>query len=173
MPRKTKQRGVHYMSQIRTSSLVLATLLSLFIMALLGCGDKNSQVTLNPGTGKHPADWVATHWFGLQTTAKLSAKNSAKVVAATIDLGKSTCTQCHGADLLGGISKVSCFSAAIGAQACHAEGPNLGHGSGWSQPSQHGRLGAMATPAASAGFAYCTKCHGSSFQGANAGSCFA
>jgi len=144
------------MSQIKTSSLLLAAALSLLVMVLSGCGDENSQATLDPITGKHPADWVATHWVDLQNT----------------NLNNSTCTQCHGADLLGGISKVSCFSTAIGAQNCHAGGPGDGHGSEWAQPSQHGLLGAMATPAVSAGFAYCTKCHGFNFNNGNAVSCF-
>jgi predicted CxxxxCH...CXXCH cytochrome family protein len=81
----------------------------------------------------------------------------------------SACQECHGDNLLGGIATVSCFSATKGAQNCHAGGPvgpNAGHGEGWKFQSRHGRQGAMATPAQfSAGFAYCSKCHGSEFKG--------
>lgn len=93
------------MSQIRTSSLVLATVLSLFLMALSGCGDKNSQANLEPGTGKHSADWLP---------------GGHKAAATANILG---CTACHGEDYAGGISKVSCSQQTGFAFTCHATSP--------------------------------------------------
>ena len=50
---------------------------------------------------------------------------------------RSRCFECHGSDLLGGISQVSCFSAEFNGQACHANGPS-GHPNGWRDPALHG-----------------------------------
>jgi hypothetical protein len=86
------------MSQIKTPSLFLA-LLSLLIFQLCGCGDINNQADLNPATGKHsdPA-WLPTgHTSAVQ------------------DHGYS-CTECHGEDLSGGISKVACSNCHLGNQ---------------------------------------------------------
>ena len=86
------------MSQIRTTSLALV-LLSLFVLPLSGCGDRNSQADLNPITGKHsdPA-WLPTgHTIAEQ------------------DHGY-TCTECHGEDLSGGISQVACTKCHLGNQ---------------------------------------------------------
>lgn len=63
------------------------------------------------------------------------------------------CKNCHGQDLLGGISKVSCY-------ACHALYP---HGPGWYPAEQgktfHGRYVETSGPAS------CKPCHGSDFGG--------
>ncbi len=144
------------MPQIKSSLLLIA-----IVMMVLnaGCADKNTKSTEH---GSDP-NWLANHW--------LTAKNVSKDSSGTIDWAKSPCTQCHGTDLLGGISKVSCFSPANGTQVCHAEGPSVGHDTGWKQPNRHGSNGAMAAPATSAGFAYCTTCHGSLFTNGDAPSC--
>jgi len=78
------------MSQIRATSLAIATGLTLLVIALSGCGNTNSQADLNPTTGKHPAGWLPT---------------GHKAAANEHLLG---CTDCHGNDFLGGISKVAC-----------------------------------------------------------------
>ncbi|QEM68541.1 hypothetical protein FO488_10415 [Geobacter sp. FeAm09] len=86
------------MSQIRTTSLALV-LLSLLVFPLSGCGDRNSQADLNPSTGKHsdPA-WLPTgHTIAVQ------------------DHGYA-CTECHGDDLSGGISRVACTTCHLGNQ---------------------------------------------------------
>jgi predicted CxxxxCH...CXXCH cytochrome family protein len=142
--------------------------------ALFACGKGNSNAPILDASGKHPADWVERHWIEFRQTLPVTAKLAAKVVGATAaELATSPCTECHGADLLGGITRVSCFTAqAQNGQACHATGPVTGsHGINWESPAQHGRLGAMAAPAISAGFAYCSKCHGSTFDNGNAVSC--
>lgn len=82
------------MPQIKTVCAALAALL--LAMALSACGDRNTQAGLNPSSGKHEANWLpALH------------KNTAK---ANI----SECTGCHGEDLQGGISKVSCTRCHLG-----------------------------------------------------------
>lgn len=90
------------MSQIRTSSLALAMVLSLLVMALSGCGDNNSQATLDPTSGKHPASWLPA---GHSTAAKSNLES---------------CTECHGSDFSGGISKIACTQCHLG----NAEAPH-------------------------------------------------
>lgn len=128
------------------------------VIVCWGCAqsaDKAPQ--LNPTTGKHPANWVQIHW-------------------AEYIKDPSQCASCHGSTTdsaaSGGIAKVSCF-------ICHTAG--VGHPPGWSEPTQHGQLGAKAAPSVTreidgvvvpgAGFAYCTKCHGSTYDNGPANSC--
>jgi hypothetical protein len=76
----------------------------------------------------------------------------------------SSCADCHGADLSGGISKASCFGPTTD---CH-------HGTmpGWINPLQHG-ASAKRAPGSSSFFS-CQICHGKNFQGDGSGiSCFA
>jgi hypothetical protein len=97
------------MSQIRIPSLALGLLLSLSVFALSGCGDRNSQATFDPATFKHvdPATWkIATH----KTEALAHMEN---------------CTECHGSDFTGGISKVDCTSQ------CHLGGGDSAHPLSW------------------------------------------
>jgi len=94
------------MSQIIKPSLALGLLLSL--VALSGCGDKSSQGTFDPATGKHvdPATWrISTHKIHAQAN-----------IAA--------CTECHGSDFTGGVSNVSCTQ-------CHLGGPDSAHPLSW------------------------------------------
>ncbi len=81
--------------------------------------------------------------------------------------GSSSCTECHGSDLAGGISRVSCFNNTAG---CH-------HGSvaGWvaipPAAQQHG-VSAKKAPGSS-GFASCQICHGADFRTVRGGiTCF-
>ena len=92
------------MSQIKITSLAIGLLLSL--LALAGCGDRNSQATFDPATLKHihPDTWKFTH-----KTEALANLNS--------------CTECHG-DFTGGISKVSCSQ-------CHLGGVDSAHPLSW------------------------------------------
>lgn len=121
------------------------------VLALMvwGCsGSATNAPQFNGATGQHPAGWIQNHWVEF-------VKNP------------SQCTACHGSTkdpaTAGGIAKVSCFT-------CHANGP--WHPAGWSDPSQHGRLGAQLAPVvtdsttvpAMAGFAHCAKCHGSDYD---------
>lgn len=85
------------MSQIKTSHLLLASLLAL---ALGGCGDTNSKAVFSPESG-HPANWSTTH----KTAGKANLES---------------CFECHGEELNGGIAKVSCTFCHIGSpEAIH------------------------------------------------------
>lgn len=130
-----------------------ASLLAQFVLAaafalfLGGCTTANTQAPSVSPQGKHPADWVNVHWSEF-------LKNP------------DQCRTCHGSitdkAAAGGISGVSCFT-------CHPTGPL--HQAGWAAPQKHGRLGAQAAPAEMAGFAYCAKCHGSTYDNGLAVSC--
>jgi len=77
--------------------------------------------------------------------------------------GSSSCTECHGSDLAGGISRVSCFGNT--ANCHHGSTPN------WSTPAVHGAA-AKKAPGAS-GFASCRICHGADFRTVRGGTtCF-
>ena len=96
------------MSQIRTTSLALGLLLSMFMFSLSGCGDTNSQVTFGSDSGKHPASWLPS---GHTTAAKANFES---------------CTECHGSDFSGGISQVACTQ-------CHLGNEEAVHPLGWGQ----------------------------------------
>jgi len=90
---------------------------------------------------------------------------------ATLDYiangGSSGCAQCHGSDLSGGISGVSCFGNPAG---CHHD-PVSGWDAVTPAAQQHG-ISAKKAPGSS-GFASCQICHGSDFSGGGAKvSCF-
>jgi hypothetical protein len=84
------------MSQIRIPSLALGLFLLLSLSLLSGCGDKNSQADLDPSSGKHPASWLPA---GHSTAAKNHFE---------------ACTECHGSDFSGGISKIACTQCHLG-----------------------------------------------------------
>jgi len=115
-------------------------------LSLWGCGNGNGDApSFNGVTGEHPANWLATH--------------SAAYIA-----NPSSCSECHGKDLLGGISKVSCAK-------CHPL-PTSPHPAGWANPAQHGAA-AKAKPGSMTGFSSCQGCHGADFGGGFTGvSCF-
>lgn len=76
--------------------LLAAVLLVLAALPLAGCGDTNSQSNFDANSGTHPADWLPL----------------GHTVAADEHL--ETCTECHGSDLAGGISKVPCTQCHLG-----------------------------------------------------------
>jgi hypothetical protein len=59
----------------------------------------------------------------------------------------------------GGISKVSCFAATLGAQTCHITGPS-GHPADWATAGQHGKFAKGSPLVAGNGFNFCQTCHG-------------
>lgn len=134
------------MSQIKTSRLIISMVLA---FALAGCGDKNDKAVFSPDTNSgHPSDWVTSH----KTSAQANL---------------STCTQCHGGDLAGGIAKVGCFSTpqtSFNGFACHATNPlvnvnctscHFSPPNGTTAPNQ---AGAHAKHVALAGVT-CATCH--------------
>lgn len=83
------------MSSQITSLLILAISTSLL---LSGCSDKNSQATFSPDSGAHLAGWKTDH--------KTFARSNLEI-----------CVPCHGENLDGGISKVSCTQCHLGSQS--------------------------------------------------------
>ena len=73
--------------------------------------------------------------------------------------GSSSCTECHGSDLAGGISRVSCFANTAGCH--HGPIPN------WNTAAVHGATAKLAP--GSSGFASCQICHGNNFSGGGTG----
>jgi predicted CxxxxCH...CXXCH cytochrome family protein len=85
------------MSQIRKAA-VLGSLLLMGALLIVSCGTSNSKSPFDADSGAHPAGWLP--------------KGHADAAKAD---GSSTCMECHGSDLSGGISGVSCLS-------CHVNG---------------------------------------------------
>ena len=120
----------------------------------LGCSRANDKApAINVVTGKHPGGWVVEITGGLHPAAYVA--------------GPSACFQCHGKNLGGGISGVSCFGSRLNGISCHPDGPT-DHPEGWSAPSAHGAA-AKALAAGRDGFTRCRICHGPDFAGGIAG----
>ncbi len=101
-------------------------------ISLWGCGKANDGAPSLDVSGQHPAGWVLKH-------GPSYLENSGQ------------CRECHGADLTGGISKVSCFSVNLGAQTCHSGGP---HPVPWPEHNKAPNQGNACTP-----------CHGANLGG--------
>ncbi len=102
----------------------------------LGCGKTNEQAPVLGSTAKHPATWTADH-------------------RAAYRLTPYQCSECHGADLKGGITKIDCFNQA-GLGTCHAKGHgprNITHVLPYTTPALHG-------VAAKKDLTICKDCHG-------------
>jgi len=138
----------------RPYSLLFLCFTVILIMIAACKSTPNSRSLINPDTGKHATDWVSAH--------------PSHYVA---DPGQ--CSDCHGTDLKGGISGVSCFSADFSGVACHALGP-AGHPANWAVPSEHGTAAKGAPSRVPiTGFSVCAVCHGSDFNGGAVGmNCF-
>lgn len=80
-------------------------------VAACNTGAENSALSLVDGNGRHPAGWTEAH-------------------GAYAAPDGSSCYSCHGRDLDGGISNVSCSSASYNGQSCHAAGPGF-HPADW------------------------------------------
>jgi len=136
MPSLTRARAI----RLGSLGLLLAA-----AAALGACNKTHESVLFTPGVG-HPDGWVADHGVEYRKAAP-------------------RCVECHGADLRGGISAVSCYSTGIDGTTCHPAGPaSFIHGEGWASPGQHGSQ-AKAAPGAMSGFAWCEGCHGKNFDG--------
>ncbi|OGU07439.1 MAG: hypothetical protein A2075_14175 [Geobacteraceae bacterium GWC2_58_44] len=113
---------------------------ALALAALSGCSNgSDSAPAAIDATGKHAvakgySSWVQQHWVEY----KNANGGSAAVSSST------GCSECHGADLAGGNSKVSCFSASFTdgngvTVACHPNGDHsFGHPSSWADPTSAG-----------------------------------
>jgi hypothetical protein len=100
------------------------------VMGLWGCGSSNSSAPPFQA-GAHPSGWSAGTVHGTQYRAQ-----------------PDQCSECHGSDLKGGISKVSC-------DTCH---PGYPHATDWALPLQHG-YAYGANPQS------CKLCHGANYLG--------
>jgi len=124
--------------------------LSLILLAafagIAGCGNDDSS-----GGMSSPPDWVVVPSGGLHAT-----RATQTYIA---NGGISSCVECHGADLSGGNSNVSCFGNPAG---CH-HGPVAE----WvvSPPAAQSHGVAAKKAPGSSGFASCQICHGSGFSG--------
>ena len=109
------------MSQIKPSHLLFFALLAL---ALGGCGGDtiNEKAIYNVESGhKSIPDWAGTHKNTFKKLSSNTYKNLSTSVALKI---VAKCTECHGEDYKGGISKVSCMSNVAGSvYTCHATSP--------------------------------------------------
>jgi predicted CxxxxCH...CXXCH cytochrome family protein len=114
-----------------------------------GSGESVNHLTAQ---GTSVAGWL---------TASGASSHSRSATTTFIALGNAGgCTECHGADLLGGISRVSCMS---NTSACHHGTVEDWVASG-STPQQHG-ASAKRGPGSSSMYA-CRVCHGNNFAGA-------
>lgn len=120
-------------------------ILLIFLLAMTGCGDSSSSAPID--SQAHSATWIATH-----PAAALAAADFAN------------CVSCHGTDLRGNATVVSCYS-------CHSFNttpPFVVHPASWTNVySDHRHY------AADNGFTSCKPCHGADLTGsAAAPSCF-
>jgi len=130
--------------------LLRRVLTPLVLIALFACSKANDTASnIDPRTGKHPSGWAVANTGGQHTVSFLAVPSS--------------CYECHGKDLQGGISKVSCFSTSRSGINCHAGGPS-GHPAGWADPDAHG-VAAKAVLSGINGMAHCQTCHGADFAG--------
>lgn len=133
--------------------LLKSALLTFVSLSLFACAKGNDTASnIDPRTGKHPSDWAVANTGGKHPEAFLGVPGS--------------CYECHGKDLKGGISAVSCFTASRSGMDCHAGGPS-GHPAGWAAPDVHGKA-AKSISAGLNGYAHCQVCHGVDFSGGNA-----
>jgi len=132
---------------MRNATVIVLT--ALFLMAVISGCSKSSGITLD-ASGKHPSDWVSKHaGFFRQLPGAIDDPAVAR---------SSACVECHGSDLRGGTSKVSCFSQGLGAATCHF------HPVGFGNPANHGVV-AKGAPAFNSGLDSCRGCHGSGYTG--------
>ena len=142
----------HSFRDLRHSTLSMILLVA--FVGITGCANDNSSDGMSS-----PPDWVVVPSGGQH------AKSATRDYIANSE--SIPCTECHGADLSGGTSQVSCFGNPAG---CH-HGP----ASGWiatSPATQNHGVSAKQAPGSS-GFVSCQICHGRYFSGGESKfSCF-
>lgn len=97
---------------MRRTMMVKLLFMAASLTALAACGTGNDNATTVDSSGKHPAGWVAQH-------------------GAIAAVSTSSCSECHGAGLTGGIAQVGCFSTpqtSFSGFVCHATSPVANHG---------------------------------------------
>lgn len=108
--------------RIKSSWIKMITL-PLALASLFACGGVNGDAPpMIDASGKHAENWVQQHWVVYKKANGGSGAAS----------GMTECSECHGTDLGGGISKVSCFTASFDGTSCHPNADRkLGHATGW------------------------------------------
>jgi predicted CxxxxCH...CXXCH cytochrome family protein len=120
----------------QTNPLIRCALAGLLCLTLVGCGKANEQAPALNAVNKHAASWLVGHRSAYQAAP-------------------GQCTECHGADLTGGITKIDCFNQG-NLPSCHAggHGPRrVAHHLPYRDPALHG-------PAAKHNLIDCQVCHG-------------
>ena len=115
------------------------------LAGISGCGNDDS-----PDVMVSPPGWVVAPSGGQHATSA--------TLTFISNGGTSSCAECHGADLSGGTSKVSCFGNPAN---CH-HGPVAGWVAAPPAAQSHG-VAAKKAPGSS-GFASCQVCHGADFR---------
>jgi len=134
---------IHSFRDLRRSTLSLILLAA--FAGIAGCGSDTS-----PDTMVSPPGWVVVPSGG---------QHAKSATLTYIDNGGITsCAECHGADLSGGTSKVSCFGNPSG---CH-HGPVAGWVAAPPAAQEHGAAAKRAP--GNSGFASCQVCHGADFR---------
>ena len=134
---------------MRAATAIRIILLGIVIAGGWGCSKANEGTPTLNSAGKHPSGWIVAGTGGDHPAVYVNSP--------------AQCLQCHGNDLRGGISGVSCFSATQGGISCHPGGPGQ-HPADFANPANHGSRAKAAAGGAN-GFAYCENCHGTSFTG--------
>jgi predicted CxxxxCH...CXXCH cytochrome family protein len=138
------------------SNLLKYCMVLLIFVTLWGCGkgNPNSPVGIDPTTGKHAVGWFDVGTGGNHPSAYFA--------------DAASCAECHGQDLKGGVTKVSC-SPGPNNTGCHQKFP---HNDGFNSPVAHGPSAkGPATATGIFGMAHCTHCHGLDYQGGVGPSC--
>ncbi|MHB1012723.1 MAG: hypothetical protein ACYC37_07455 [Desulfobacteria bacterium] len=138
----------------------------LILLAVLGAAAGCSTAESPGGSGMNhvlPSGSSVSGWLVVPSGGSHASTATLDYIA---NGGSSGCTQCHGSDLAGGISRVSCFGNPAG---CH-------HGTipDWVQeqapgeqfPQPHGDAAKKAP--GNSGFVSCRICHGADFSGGGA-----
>jgi predicted CxxxxCH...CXXCH cytochrome family protein len=109
-------------------SLIKMVSIPLAVAALAACSGKSADApAMIDSNGKHPGNWIGQHWAAYE-----QANGGKKTISAN-----TSCSECHGSDLSGGISKVSCFSASMNGMSCHPDRV-FGHPADWANPLKSG-----------------------------------
>jgi len=150
------------MRSLRSFRNPIGCLILLAAFTAAGCSTANTtdEVVVNhvDASGNSVPGWVTP-------TGGSHAKSATMNYIA--NGGTSSCTECHGSDLAGGISKVSCFGNPAG---CHHD--PVAPWFATSPATQNHGVSAKKAPGNS-GFASCQICHGKNFSGGGSQvSCF-
>ena len=126
----------------RRNAILQILIVTMLAVMLSGCSTANqdSPLSLVDASGNHPDGWLSAHRGYAQPDGSL-------------------CMGCHGDDLAGGITSVSCSSDSYNGQSCHAGGPAF-HPANWVSTHRE-----FALPDGT----LCMECHGDDLLGGTSG----